>query len=170
MLVFCSRKTFYLLKYCDAYTGPINLVPLLGGKNIDFCPPLPYLWLSARADHLIHWIQMTSCFTKQLLPGNWHYRWREQLLPEQLITRNLWYRSIISLHVHHAYLNIAQNIWVYSTLTHRVGGLGFFQFRASPLTPWLGWIVLKISRILPPNFCAFSAANVGTFFKCRLFL
>ena len=126
---FCHRKTFYLLKYRDAYTGPI----------------------------------------KQLLPGKWHYRWREQLLPEQLITRNLWYRSIISLHVHHAYLNIAQNIWVYSTLTHRVGGLGFFQFRASPLTPWLGWIVLKILRILPPNFCAFSAANVGAFFKCRLF-
>ena len=30
--------------------------------------------------------------------------------PEQLIARNILYRSIISLHVHHAYLNIAQNI------------------------------------------------------------
>ena len=26
-------------------------------------------------------------FTEQLLPGNWYYQWREQLLPEQLITR-----------------------------------------------------------------------------------
>ena len=38
-----SRKTFYLLRNYDAYSGPINLVPLLGGKNLDFCPPLPYL-------------------------------------------------------------------------------------------------------------------------------
>ena len=31
--------------------------------------------------------------------------------------------------MHQAYLNIAQNIWVYSTVTHWVGGLGFLQFR-----------------------------------------
>ena len=28
----------------------------------------------------------------------------------------------------------------------------------------------EILRILPPNFCAFSAAGVGAFFKCHLFL
>ena len=74
--VLYSEKTFYLLRNYNAYTGPINLVPLLGGKNLDFlfCPPLPYLLLSACADHLILWIQMTSCCTKQLLPGNLHYR------------------------------------------------------------------------------------------------
>ena len=27
----------------NAYSGPINLVPLLGEKILDFCPPLPYL-------------------------------------------------------------------------------------------------------------------------------
>ena len=38
-----EKKPFTCLRSCDAYTGPINLVPLLGGKNIDFCPPLlPY--------------------------------------------------------------------------------------------------------------------------------
>ena len=76
-----SRKTFYLLRNYDAYSGPINLVPLLGGKNWEFCPPLPYLWLSAHADHLILWIQMTSCFTKQLLPGNLHYRLENSCYP-----------------------------------------------------------------------------------------
>ena len=28
----CGRKTFYLLRKYNAYSGPINLVPLLGGK------------------------------------------------------------------------------------------------------------------------------------------
>ena len=65
--------------------------------------------LHPNADHLILWIQMTSCSTKQLLPSNLHYQ-LEQLLPEQLINQNLLYRPIICLHVHHAYLNIAQNI------------------------------------------------------------
>ena len=39
-------------------------------------------------------------------------------------------------------LNIAKNIWVYSTLTHQVGGWVFLQFCASPLMLWLRWIVL----------------------------
>ena len=44
------------------------------------------------------------------------------------------------------------------------GRAGFFQFRASPLMLWLGWIVFKVSWILPPTFSAFSAASVGAFF------
>ena len=44
----------------------------------------------------------------------------------------------------------------YSTLTHRVGGQGFLQFRTSPLKPWLGWIVSII-------LAGFAAAFSGIF-------
>ena len=36
-----KEKTFTCLRSCYAYTGPINLVSLLGGKNIDFALPFP---------------------------------------------------------------------------------------------------------------------------------
>ena len=130
-----------------------KLVPLLGGKNLDFCPTLPYLWLSAHAEHLILWIQMTSCFTKQLLHSNLHYQLENSCYPNSSLTGTL-YRSIISLHVHHAYLNTAQNIWVYATLTHWVGAPVFLICCASPLTLWLSWIVLILVDLLP-TFCAF---------------
>ena len=125
-LVFVLRLTFYLLRKYDAYSILMSLKPstFVGGKKIR------YIWLSMQASHLILWIQITSFFTKQLLPSN---QWREQLLPEQLITPNLWYRSIMSLHVHHAYLNIAQNMWVYSTLTRWMGRWVFFN------SVWVRW-------------------------------
>ena len=66
-----KEKTFTCLRSCYAYTGLINLVSLLGGKNIDFALPFPIFDLvHVQTDHLILWIQMNSCFTKQLLPGN----------------------------------------------------------------------------------------------------
>ena len=49
-----SRKTFTLSRKYAVYSGPINLVPFLGENN-SFCPPLPYIWLSARAEHPIFW-------------------------------------------------------------------------------------------------------------------
>ena len=161
------RKTFYLLKCCDSYTGPINLVPLLGGK-IYFALPFPIFDLVHVQTIWSFGHRWPAVSPKQLLPGKWHYRRREQLLPEQLITRNLWYRSIISLHVHHAYLNIAQNIWVYSTLPHRAG----WVFCNSVRVRWRrdSTELFNFRGFLPPTFCAFSAANVGAFFKCRLFL
>ena len=52
--------------------------------------------------------QENSCYPNSSLPGN------------------LWHGSIISLHMHHAFLNVTQNIWVFSTLTHRAGLVGNF--------------------------------------------
>ena len=68
------RKTFYLFRKILLLLRSHKPSTLVGGKNIVFCPPLPYLWFSAHADHLILWIQMTGCFTKQLLAGNLYYR------------------------------------------------------------------------------------------------
>ena len=34
-------------------------------EKFGFYPPFPYLLLSSHTDHLILWIQMTSCFTEQ---------------------------------------------------------------------------------------------------------
>ena len=87
----------------QSYSGPINLVPLLGGKHL-FCPPLPYFWLSARAetsDPLEYGWPAVS--VNSFYPVTSIYQLeKKQLLPEQLITRNILYRSIISLHMHHA--------------------------------------------------------------------
>ena len=46
--------------------------------------------------------------------------------PISSLTGNYWYRSLISVHMHHAYHDIAQNILVYSTLTHPAGRQAIF--------------------------------------------
>ena len=60
-----KENPFTCAEYGD-YPGPI--VPFVEGNF--FYPSLPYLRLSAFAFHLILWILMTSCFSKQLLPSN----------------------------------------------------------------------------------------------------
>ena len=51
------------------------------------------------------------------------------------------------------------------------GGLqvGFFQLRASPLTPWLGWIVLKFCGFLPPTFAHFLQPALAHFLNVVYF-
>ena len=112
---------------------------------------------------------MTSCFTKQLLHSNLHYQLENSCYPNSSLTGTL-YRSIISLHVHHAYLNTAQNqnIWVYSTLTHQVGGRVFLRFCASPLALWLSWIVL-IFVDFATNFLSISPCQHWPIFLCLFF-
>ena len=50
------------------------------------------------------------------------------------------------------------------------GWAGFFPIPCESVDAVTRLNCFEISRILPPNFCAFSAAGVGAFFKCRLFL
>ena len=61
------------------------------------------------------------------------------------------YQSIISLHVHHDYINIAQNIWVLSY------GQIFSCICASPLGQWLARTVYQIADFLSGNFADFPA-------------
>ena len=105
---------------------------------------------------------------KQLLNSKLHYQLENSCYPNSSLSGTL-YRSIISLHVHHAYLNTAQNIWVYSTLTHQVRGWVFLWFCASPLTPWLSWIVLILVDFTT-NFLCISLCQHLRFFTCCIFL
>ena len=61
---------------------------LLWGKFFHFSPalPIPYLWSSTHAAHLIILIHINSCLPKQLLPSNWvpdeeHSSYPNSLLP-----------------------------------------------------------------------------------------
>ena len=70
------------------------------------------------------------------------------------------YQSIISLHVHHDYINIAQNIWVLSY------GQIFSCICASPLGQWLARTVYQIADFLSGNFADFPALfciHISTF-------
>ena len=67
-----NQKNFLPVKKIQGLLRSHKTSTSFGEKKLDFCPPLPYLYMSA--DHLILWIQMTSCFTKQLLPCNLHFR------------------------------------------------------------------------------------------------
>ena len=102
---------------------------LLWGEIFQCCPPLPYvyLWSSARAAHLIILMKMNSCLLKQLLPGNWITDEENSCYPNSLLPGNFGTRPKISLHVHHAYLNAAQNICVlfYSNPQGGCGGQFF---------------------------------------------
>ena len=73
------------MQFCSS---PINLLPLLGGKNY-FALPFPIFDLVHMQNIWSFGKQMTSCFHEQLLPGNKYLPTREQLLPEQLITWNI---------------------------------------------------------------------------------
>ena len=64
-------------------------------------------------------------FIRTALPGNWITDEENSCYPNSSLPSNCSHRSIISLDVHHAYLIIAQNILVYSTLTHRAGVVNF---------------------------------------------
>ena len=56
-----------------------------------------------------------------------------------------------------------------STLTHWVGGLGFFQFRASPLMPWLGWIVWNFRGFCRQLFAHFPLPLLAHFLNVVFF-
>ena len=90
-LMTTQRKTIYLFRKFS----PINLVPLLGGQICFFYPPLTYRWLSGHADHRILWIQMTSSFTKQLLPCYWYYWLENSCYPNSSLPGTFLYQSII---------------------------------------------------------------------------
>ena len=72
---------------------------------------------------------------------------------------NRWYRSIISLHLHHAYLNITQNIWVlfYSNPQGGCGGQFFPCICASPLRQWLARTVFQFADFFSHNLADFPA-------------
>ena len=68
---------------------------------------------STHAAHLIVSEQMNSCLPEQLLPGNWITDEENSCYPNSLLPGNLGIGTLFSLHVHHAYLNIAQNTVLY---------------------------------------------------------
>ena len=51
----------------------------------------------------------------------------------------------------------------YFTLTHRVGGRAFLQFRTSLLKPWLGWIVSIILAGFDATFSGISRLHLVDF-------
>ena len=80
----CSEKTI----------TPVYLAHTACGGGFYFAPPLSYLWSSACAVHLLFFgtdAHCTAVYTNSFYPVNWitsENRWREQLLPKQLITRS----------------------------------------------------------------------------------
>ena len=83
---------------------------------------------------------------------------------------NRWNQSIISLYVHHAYLNIAQNKWVYSTQTHRAGVAGNFFSMTLYKSVLIGTCqnCLYFGRFFSGNFLRHFLCSVGIF--CHLIL
>ena len=82
----CSEKTITPVYLAHTACG--------GGGGVYFAPPLSYLWSSACAVHLLFFgtdAHCTAVYTNSFYPVNWitsENRWREQLLPKQLITRS----------------------------------------------------------------------------------
>ena len=62
-----SEKPLYLLRKVG-YSGPVYLVSERGGGS-NFTPPIPYLWSSAHAGHLITFqYRWTAVYPKSLYP------------------------------------------------------------------------------------------------------
>ena len=105
---------------------------------------------------------MTGCFTKQLLAGNLYYRLENSCYTYSSLPGNLSCTSlyVIILNVHHFYLNIAQNIRVYSTLTHQA-----VPYESVDTMTWLnclrfGGFCQQLLRHFPTNIwqiCYFSS-------------
>ena len=93
--------------------GSVYLETFVEGKIKMFTLPFPIFdlvhVLYCSSDP-IQYILMNICLPEQLLPGNWTTDEENSCYPNSSLPGNCWYRSIISLHVTHAYLNIAQNI------------------------------------------------------------
>ena len=87
------QETPYLLRK-DNYPSLPSTYCLWGGGGVYFASHLSYLWSSACAVHLLFFgtdAHCTAVYTNSFYPVNWitsENRWREQLLPKQLITRS----------------------------------------------------------------------------------
>ena len=104
-----------------------------GGK-IFFVPPLLYLLSSACAVHLLFSVQMTSCLSQQLLPSNWITGEENSCYPNS----SLPLVPVHNFHMHHAYFNTAQNIWVLFNSNPPGGWAGNFFFNSDRLcSEWL---------------------------------
>ena len=101
----------YLLRQDDY---PSITYYCLWGEYVSFAHPLPYLWSSASAVHLLITVQMSICLSEQLLPGNWITGEENSCYPNSSLPRNLWIQSIIfsARAPCLQYFNKAQNIWV----------------------------------------------------------
>ena len=84
-------------------------------------------------------VQMKSC-----LPGNWITNEEKSCYPNSLLPSNHWSRSIISLHVHHAYFNKAQNLWLLF-YSNPQGGGSEMTFRT--ISIWQIFIFIFISTL-----------------------
>ena len=100
-----EEKPLYLLRICQlpqVRSCLPTIVPVLEGKILNFFPS-PSLSLTQctcrSSDYLI---QMNSCLPEQLLCGN--------LITNEENSCYLGTSTQFSLHVHHTYLNTAQNI------------------------------------------------------------
>jgi hypothetical protein len=83
---------------------------LWGEKITLFIPPPPYLLSSAHTVLCVLFVPKNCCSCEQLVSGNLITERNEQLLPEQLFLPVPWYWNQILPHVHHACINLAQNI------------------------------------------------------------
>ena len=80
---------------------------------------------------------MNSCLPEQLFRGNWVTDEENSYYLNSLVPGALGNGPLFSLHVHHAHLNTAQNVWVlFYSNTQGVVGNFFFQFHASPPYQW----------------------------------
>ena len=75
--------------------GLVYLVLFVGGGGSPFSPPLPYIWSSAHAAHLLVSVQMNSCLPEQLLSGNWINAEENSFYPNSWLPGNFCYKSII---------------------------------------------------------------------------
>ena len=92
---------------------------------------------------------MFSCFTKQLLPGNWNPDEEKSCYPNSSLPGNHWCWSIISQHVHHAYLEKRQ--------CHEIFGIFFLSSLIQPI-----WVPDK-QKIFAKNVtpCSVILCRVG---------
>ena len=146
-------------------------IPLLEGKIYIFYPFLPYLWPCAGAA-----LSSSACYStdEQLFmlnsfyPVTWLTMKMNSCYWEQLI--NWWPSALVHnfLLRHHAYLNIAQIIWVYSTLTHREVWRAIFTIPYESVHTVTQLNCLHLVDFLPATFATFPTPEVVVFF-CRLF-
>ena len=103
-----GQVILYLLRRDNYPKVPITVC---GGKK--FLLPLPFpIFDLVHVQFICFYCTDEQLFTEQLLPGNRITGEENSCYPNSSLPGNLFYRSIFSLHVHHAYFNIAQIIWV----------------------------------------------------------
>ena len=134
-------------------------------------PSPPYLWFSACVQHIrSFWYWWTSVFP------NSFYAITGIPMKRTDFTRTAHYLDTIgtggtsfSLHVHN---NIAQNIWVYSTIKHRAGVVGnfFFLIPWVGCTPWPASICFCFGRFFSCNFCSIFGRKIWQIYRLILSL